>query len=100
MKAILVVDIDRTDLKDCRISYVIQDRNKTVLDADTGVKLKPAPREDVYIKRYEVLDYRVCEGIECKKCPFKNGSQCRLRKYFLEEAPSAINEILGGEYEG
>ena len=43
MKAILVVDIEETNLNECEISYVIQDKNGTALDADTGGKLKPMP---------------------------------------------------------
>lgn len=53
MKAILIVDIEDTNLNECEISYVIQDRNGTVLGADTGEKLKPLPnKKEPYITSY------------------------------------------------
>lgn len=49
------------------------------------------------IKRTEILDPRVCKGIECRECPFSRGPMCTLRHYILNIAPSADEEFTGNE---
>lgn len=54
---------------------------------------------DQYIRRKEILDPKVCKGIECKDCPFAEGPLCRIRSYILHIAPSAdVAEVRHGKW--
>ena len=63
MKAILVINLNEdVKLDDLEISYVIQDKFGTVVEAEVdGVKLKPIPEEDdeICIKSY-LLGFNAC----------------------------------------